>query len=153
MTRSGGAGCWALDNLGPVPDGDTGEDLGQLVLSINRRQVIAAAKILQRTKRRSAKRCLPRSKARMCSLVDQFILVVAPVALGKGLPLFSELAAPVPKWRLPAIKLRAATGTPSRRTRVAGRVRSGEPVWTLNGGDGREAERAVLAVCCPSALE
>ena len=29
-------------------------------------------------------------------LVDQFALVVAPVALGKGLPLFSELAAPTP---------------------------------------------------------
>jgi len=29
-------------------------------------------------------------------LVDQLILVVAPVALGKGLPLFSELAAPMP---------------------------------------------------------
>jgi dihydrofolate reductase len=29
-------------------------------------------------------------------LVDQFTLVVAPVALGKGLPLFSEVAAPMP---------------------------------------------------------
>ena len=29
-------------------------------------------------------------------LVDQFALLVAPVALGKGLPLFSELAAPMP---------------------------------------------------------
>jgi dihydrofolate reductase len=29
-------------------------------------------------------------------LVDQFALMVAPVALGKGLPLFSELAAPRP---------------------------------------------------------
>lgn len=29
-------------------------------------------------------------------LVDQFALFVAPVALGKGLPLFSELAAPKP---------------------------------------------------------
>ena len=29
-------------------------------------------------------------------LVDQFALIVAPVALGKGLPLFSELAAPAP---------------------------------------------------------
>jgi dihydrofolate reductase len=29
-------------------------------------------------------------------LVDQFTLVVAPVALGKGLPLFSDLAAPMP---------------------------------------------------------
>jgi len=29
-------------------------------------------------------------------LVDQFILLVAPVALGKGLPVFSELAAPTP---------------------------------------------------------
>ena len=29
-------------------------------------------------------------------LVDQFALVVAPIALGKGLPLFSELAAPMP---------------------------------------------------------
>jgi dihydrofolate reductase len=29
-------------------------------------------------------------------LVDQFALWVAPVALGKGLPLFSELAAPMP---------------------------------------------------------
>ena len=29
-------------------------------------------------------------------LVDQFALIVAPVALGKGLPLFSELAAPKP---------------------------------------------------------
>ena len=28
-------------------------------------------------------------------LVDQFALIVAPVALGKGLPLFSELAAPM----------------------------------------------------------
>jgi dihydrofolate reductase len=27
-------------------------------------------------------------------LVDQFALLVAPVALGKGLPVFSELAAP-----------------------------------------------------------
>jgi dihydrofolate reductase len=27
-------------------------------------------------------------------LVDQFALIVAPVALGKGLPLFAELAAP-----------------------------------------------------------
>ncbi|WP_431324413.1 dihydrofolate reductase family protein [Rhizobium sp. YTU87027] len=29
-------------------------------------------------------------------LVDQFALLVVPVALGKGLPLFSELAAPAP---------------------------------------------------------
>ena len=29
-------------------------------------------------------------------LVDQYALIVAPVALGKGLPLFSELAAPTP---------------------------------------------------------
>lgn len=29
-------------------------------------------------------------------LVDQFALFVIPVALGKGLPLFSELAAPMP---------------------------------------------------------
>ena len=29
-------------------------------------------------------------------LVDQFALIVAPVALGQGLPLFSELAAPTP---------------------------------------------------------
>jgi dihydrofolate reductase len=29
-------------------------------------------------------------------LVDQFALIVAPVALGKGLPLFSELTAPMP---------------------------------------------------------
>ena len=29
-------------------------------------------------------------------LVDQFALIVAPVALGKGLPLFSDLAAPRP---------------------------------------------------------
>jgi dihydrofolate reductase len=29
-------------------------------------------------------------------LVDQFALIVAPVALGEGLPLFSELAAPTP---------------------------------------------------------
>jgi dihydrofolate reductase len=29
-------------------------------------------------------------------LVDQFVLMVVPVALGKGLPLFSELAAPAP---------------------------------------------------------
>ncbi|SFI98021.1 dihydrofolate reductase family protein [Caulobacter sp. UNC279MFTsu5.1] len=29
-------------------------------------------------------------------LVDQFVLLVAPVALGKGLPLFSDLAAPAP---------------------------------------------------------
>ncbi len=29
-------------------------------------------------------------------LVDQFVLLVAPMALGKGLPLFSELAAPMP---------------------------------------------------------
>jgi dihydrofolate reductase len=29
-------------------------------------------------------------------LVDQFALIVAPVALGKGLPLFSELIAPMP---------------------------------------------------------
>ena len=29
-------------------------------------------------------------------LVDQFILLVHPVALGKGLPLFSEIAAPMP---------------------------------------------------------
>jgi dihydrofolate reductase len=29
-------------------------------------------------------------------LVDQLVLIVAPVALGKGLPLFSELAAPMP---------------------------------------------------------
>ena len=29
-------------------------------------------------------------------LVDQFALIVAPVALGRGLPLFSELAAPAP---------------------------------------------------------
>jgi dihydrofolate reductase len=29
-------------------------------------------------------------------LVDQFALIVAPVALGKGLSLFSELAAPTP---------------------------------------------------------
>jgi dihydrofolate reductase len=29
-------------------------------------------------------------------LIDQFALIVAPVALGKGLPLFSELAAPTP---------------------------------------------------------
>ncbi|WP_281069150.1 dihydrofolate reductase family protein [Rhizobium sp. CIAT894] len=29
-------------------------------------------------------------------LVDQFALIVTPVALGKGLPLFSELSAPQP---------------------------------------------------------
>jgi dihydrofolate reductase len=29
-------------------------------------------------------------------LVDQFVLTIHPVALGKGLPLFSELAAPMP---------------------------------------------------------
>ncbi|MCS6758148.1 MAG: dihydrofolate reductase family protein [Candidatus Devosia euplotis] len=29
-------------------------------------------------------------------LVDQFLLAVRPVALGKGLPLFSELASPMP---------------------------------------------------------
>jgi dihydrofolate reductase len=29
-------------------------------------------------------------------LVDQFVLAVHPIALGKGLPLFSELAAPMP---------------------------------------------------------
>jgi riboflavin biosynthesis pyrimidine reductase len=29
-------------------------------------------------------------------LVDQFALIVAPVALGEGLPLFSELGAPTP---------------------------------------------------------
>ena len=29
-------------------------------------------------------------------LVDQFALIVAPVALGEGLPLFSDLAAPMP---------------------------------------------------------
>ncbi|WP_312862928.1 MULTISPECIES: dihydrofolate reductase family protein [unclassified Rhizobium] len=29
-------------------------------------------------------------------LVDRFVLGVDPVALGKGLPLFSELAAPMP---------------------------------------------------------
>ena len=29
-------------------------------------------------------------------LVDQFALWVAPIALGKGLPLFSERAAPMP---------------------------------------------------------
>ena len=29
-------------------------------------------------------------------LVDQFVLLVHPVALGKGLPIFSELAAPTP---------------------------------------------------------
>src|SRR6185312_17201212 len=29
-------------------------------------------------------------------LVDQFVLLVAPVALGKGLALFSDLAAPLP---------------------------------------------------------
>jgi dihydrofolate reductase len=29
-------------------------------------------------------------------LIDQFVLLVHPVALGKGLPLFSELAAPMP---------------------------------------------------------
>ena len=29
-------------------------------------------------------------------LVDEFVLVVAPTALGKGLPLFSDLAAPMP---------------------------------------------------------
>jgi dihydrofolate reductase len=29
-------------------------------------------------------------------LVDQFVLIVAPVALGQGRPLFSELAAPMP---------------------------------------------------------
>jgi dihydrofolate reductase len=29
-------------------------------------------------------------------LIDQFVLLVHPVALGKGLPLFSELAAPTP---------------------------------------------------------
>ena len=29
-------------------------------------------------------------------LVDQFALLVHPVALGKGLPVFSELAAPTP---------------------------------------------------------
>ncbi len=29
-------------------------------------------------------------------LVDQYVLLVCPIALGKGLPLFSELAAPTP---------------------------------------------------------
>lgn len=32
-------------------------------------------------------------------LVDQFVLLVLPVVLGKGLPLFSELAAPMPLRR------------------------------------------------------
>ena len=39
-------------------------------------------------------------------LVDQFALIVAPVALGKGLPLFSELAAPAP------LKLTSSTAFP-----------------------------------------
>jgi dihydrofolate reductase len=39
-------------------------------------------------------------------LVDQFALIVAPVALGKGLPLFSELAAPKP------LKLMSSTAFP-----------------------------------------
>lgn len=39
-------------------------------------------------------------------LVDQFALIVAPVALGKGLPLFSELAAPTP------LKLRSSKAFP-----------------------------------------
>jgi len=39
-------------------------------------------------------------------LVDQLVLVVAPVALGQGLPLFSELAAPMP------LKLISSTAFP-----------------------------------------
>ncbi|MGM5057830.1 hypothetical protein ACU8OQ_23475 [Rhizobium leguminosarum] len=41
-------------------------------------------------------------------LVDQFALLVAPVALGKGLPLFSGLAAPMP------LKLVGAKAFPGR---------------------------------------
>ena len=40
-------------------------------------------------------------------LVDRFVLVVAPVALGQGLPLFSELAAPA---RLQLVSSRAFPG-------------------------------------------
>jgi dihydrofolate reductase len=39
-------------------------------------------------------------------LVDQLALIVAPVALGKGLPLFSELVAPKP------LKLMSAKASP-----------------------------------------
>jgi dihydrofolate reductase len=39
-------------------------------------------------------------------LVDQFVLLVAPVALGKGLPLFSSLAAPL------ALRLESARAFP-----------------------------------------
>ncbi|MGR9178398.1 hypothetical protein ACU8OR_22990 [Rhizobium leguminosarum] len=42
-------------------------------------------------------------------LVDQFALLVAPVALGEGLPLFSELAAPLP------LKLISAKAFPGGR--------------------------------------
>ncbi|MGR9375285.1 hypothetical protein [Rhizobium leguminosarum] len=44
-------------------------------------------------------------------LVDQFALLAAPVALGKGLPLFSELAAPMP------LKLIGAKAFPGARWR------------------------------------
>ena len=40
-------------------------------------------------------------------LVDQFALIVAPVALGEGLPLFSELAAPM---RLKLVSSKAFPG-------------------------------------------
>ena len=40
-------------------------------------------------------------------LVDQFALIVAPVALGQGLPLFSELAAPM---RLKLVSSKAFPG-------------------------------------------
>lgn len=46
-------------------------------------------------------------------LVDQFALFVAPVALGKGLPLFSELAAPM---RLKLIGSKAFPGARWRRS-------------------------------------
>ena len=49
--RSGGAGFWALDHLDSGLDGDTGDDLGQLVLAF-RRQVFEAAMTSLKTIRR-----------------------------------------------------------------------------------------------------
>jgi hypothetical protein len=44
----------------------------------------------------AAGRARPPSTIRSAFPRDQFAVMVAPVALGKGLPLFSELAAPTP---------------------------------------------------------
>lgn len=75
-----GAGSWAEAY---VASGDLGEEIAKLKAQAGK-PIIAHGGV------RFARSLVAQG------LVDQFALLVAPVALGKGLPLFSELDAPTP---------------------------------------------------------